>query len=58
LIGIAPLKPGDLLALLSRISRPALAAGVMIATTVYFVLTGLGVKLDRMLYFNCGEDEG
>src|SRR3954469_9101413 len=39
------LKAGDLLAVRSRVSWPAIAAGAMIATAVYFVLTLLGVAL-------------
>src|SRR3954464_3161385 len=39
------LKAGDLLAVRSRVSWPALAAGAMIATAVYFVLTLFGVAL-------------
>ena len=39
------LKAGDLLAVRSRVSWPAIAAGAMIATAIYFVLTLLGVAL-------------
>src|SRR4051812_2863328 len=39
------LKAGDLLAVRSRVSWPAIAAGAMIATAVYFVLTLLGLAL-------------
>ena len=39
------LKASDLLAVRSRVSWPAIAAGAMIATSVYFVLTLLGVAL-------------
>jgi hypothetical protein len=39
------LKAGDLLAVRSRVSWPAIAAGAMIATAVYFVLTLFGVAL-------------
>jgi hypothetical protein len=38
-------KAGDLLAVRSRVSWPAIAAGAMIATAVYFVLTLFGVAL-------------
>lgn len=39
------LKAGDLLAVRSRVSWSAIAAGTMIATAAYFVLTLLGVAL-------------
>jgi hypothetical protein len=39
------LKAGDLLAVRSRVSWPAIAAGAMIATAIYFVLTLFGVAL-------------
>src|SRR4029450_12737675 len=38
-------RASDLLAVRSRVSWPAIAAGAMIATAVYFVLTLLGVAL-------------
>ncbi|WP_422929639.1 hypothetical protein [Singulisphaera sp. PoT] len=38
-------KASDLLAVRSRVSWPAIAAGAMIATAVYFLLTLLGVAL-------------
>ena len=38
-------RAGDLLAVRSRVSWPAIAAGAMIATAVYFVLTLFGVAL-------------
>lgn len=39
------LKASDLLAVRSRVSWPAIAAGAMIATAVYFVLTLLGAAV-------------
>jgi hypothetical protein len=39
------LRASDLLAVRSRVSWPAIAAGAMIATAVYFVLTLFGVAL-------------
>ena len=39
------LQASDLLALRSRVSWAAIAAGAMIATAIYFVLTLFGVAL-------------
>ncbi|WP_406694734.1 hypothetical protein V5E97_27150 [Singulisphaera sp. Ch08] len=38
-------RPDDVLAVRSRVSWPAIAAGAMIATAIYFVLTLLGAAL-------------